>query len=103
MMSLKDMVFGDGMFVSLEEVRDGHLVYNLVGPPGIVLTFQVPPEDQLGAVFPLSDTPKTFMRWIRKERERLVEDEKYREEARRKWAEEIGEKERWDPPSGAQG
>lgn len=83
-MNLKEIVFGEGMGVSLQRVEDGRLIYNVLnGQNAVVLTFSVPHADQLGATFPLTDSPKMYMRWIRKELERRAEEEKLIEEGRR--------------------
>jgi hypothetical protein len=93
-MSLKNLVFAEGNYVALDRVEDGHLVYNLLDKDrGGLMEFKVPPEDQRGATFHLTDTPKLFMRWIRKEVERQKQEEALLEEARKVWEQELSGKE----------
>lgn len=94
MRSLKELVFGDGNCVALEYVENGELVYNLFDENAeMLLEFRVPPADQLGATFHLTDSPKMFMRWIRRELELKKLDEALREDARIAWEKELSEKE----------
>jgi hypothetical protein len=94
MMSVKDLVWGEGSYVALDRVENGSLVYNLLDKNrGPLLEFRVPHADQLGATFQLTDTPKLFMRWIRKELERQKQEEALLEEGRIAWEKELLEKE----------
>jgi hypothetical protein len=93
MSSIKDLVWGEGNYVKLDRVENGCLVYNLLDKDrGPLLEFTVPPQDQLGATFQLTDTPKLFMRWIRKEVERQKQEEARLEEGRIAWEKELSEK-----------
>ena len=67
-MNLKDLVFNPDHAVFLTEVENGDLCYILINDDtdDELLKFRVPKEDLLGATFPACDTPKVFMRWIRK-------------------------------------
>lgn len=85
---IKDLVFGEGNYVELRNVVDGHLFYDVMAKSGHVLfAFSVPPEDQIGATFECQDSPKLFMRWIRKEIERRENEKAMIEQARKDWAE----------------
>ncbi len=91
---IKELVWGEGNWVKLGSVEDGHLVYDVLNKQNAsLLEFRVPPADQLGATFHLTDTPKVFMRWIRKEIEKQVAEAAHVEEARKLWAEELAKKE----------
>ncbi len=83
-MNLKEIIFGGTMTISLQRVEDGKLIYDVLNRQNaVVLTFAVPHADQLGATFPLTDSTRMYMRWIRKELERRAEEEKLIEEGRR--------------------
>lgn len=85
---IKDLIFTEGNFVELRNVVDGCLFYDLMDKENrILLNFPVPPEDQLGATFEVHDSPKLFMRWIRKELERRENERKMIEQARKDWEE----------------
>jgi hypothetical protein len=85
---IKDLVFGEGNYVELRNVVDGHLFYDILTKTDhVIYSFSVPPEDQIGATFESRDTPKLFMRWIRKEIARREEEQKMIEQARKDWAE----------------
>lgn len=92
-MKLKDLIFTEGNSVSLSHLDDGDAVYDLIqATDGHVLnvrllTFTVPREDLRGATFKLHDSPKFFMRWIRKELEHQEEAARILEQARKDWAE----------------
>lgn len=89
-MKVKDLVFGEGNWVRLARVENGHLIYSVLSKLNVpLIEFKVPPEDQLGATFSLIDTPKVFMRWIRKEIERQDAEEKMIAKAREDWQKEI--------------
>ncbi len=86
---IKALVWGEGNYVALERVENGDLVYNVHGPDrGMLIEFKVPHADQLGATFHLTDTPKVFMRWIRKEVLRQDEEQKMIDQARADWEKE---------------
>jgi len=94
MMDIKGLVWGEGNYVALDRVENGNLVYNLLDKNrGTLLKFKVPPADKLGATFQLTDTPRLFMRWIRKELETRKQEEVLREEGRIAWEKELSEKE----------
>lgn len=94
-MTLKDLVFGYGMSVDLKSVDDGHLVYSVTNAMREeVLEFKVPPDDQRGASFALHDTPKFFMRWIRKGLEQQELEKIRLEEGRRAWELELLQKDK---------
>lgn len=63
---IKDIVFGQGNVVELMGVEDGALVYRAISKGHRPLEFRIPHEDLRGASFKLHDSPKLFMRWIRK-------------------------------------
>lgn len=85
---IKDLVFGEGNYVELRRVIDGHLFYEVMHKAaGCIFTFSVPPEDQVGATFEVNDSPKLYMRWIRKEVERRNKEQEMIEQARKDWAE----------------
>lgn len=88
---IKHLVFGVGHRADMSAVIDGHLVYELFDGGGKkLLTFSVPPHDQLGATFKIYDTPKVLMRWVRKEVERQIEEQKTIEQAKADWEREQG-------------
>ena len=94
MSSIKDLVWGEGNYVALDRVENGSLIYNLLDKDrGPLLEFKIPPEDLLGATFHLTDTPRLFMRWIRRELELRKLEEALREDARIAWEKELSEKE----------
>lgn len=94
MMSMKELVFGEGNFVTLERVENGHIIYLLLNEDNtVLLEFKVPPADQLGATFELHDSPKVFMRWIRKELEVQAAEKLRLETARAEWEKELAMKE----------
>lgn len=87
-MTVKELVYTEGHVVVLSKIDNGDAVYYLMAPPGeLLMTFRVPKEDLLGAVFNLTDTPKVFMRWIRKELERQKQEAEMIERAKKDWAE----------------
>lgn len=92
-MNLKELIFTEGNSVALRYLDDGDAVYDLIqATDGYVLnvrllTFRVPREDLRGATFNLHDSPKFFMRWIRKELERQEEAERILKQAQKDWAE----------------
>lgn len=91
-MGIKELVFGNGNYVSLRNVIDGHLFYDLLNDSeqnSLLFTFSVPPEDQIGATFEVQDSPKLFMRWIRKELVRREEEQKMIEQARKDWTDGV--------------
>ncbi len=94
MRSVKELVFGEGNYVALEFVENGELVYNLFDANAeMLLEFKVPPADQLGATFNLTDSPKMFMRWIRKELEAQAAEKLRLDTARTEWEKELAAKE----------
>jgi hypothetical protein len=85
---LKELIFTEGNQVSLQHIDDGDAVYRLLNKQNAaLLDFRVPKEDLRGATFKLWDSPKVFMRWIRKELERQEDEQKMIEQARKDWAE----------------
>lgn len=78
---LKDMVKGRVHFV---EAKEGSLWY----ATDCGFDFPVPYADTEGAVFLHEDKAFIFMRWIRKERERVLKREAEVEAARKVWDEE---------------
>lgn len=85
-MTIKDLVFTPGHMVHLLRVEDGDLVYMLTNAQNAeLLTFPVPAADLRGATFQLTDTPKVFMRWIRRELERRTQAAELIEQARKEW------------------
>ena len=94
-MSLKDLVFGEGNWVGLVCLDDSSLIYKLFDKTDTeLLEFSIPKEDFPGATFKVKDTPKVFMRWIRKEVERQKVEQLQIEEARAAWEKELAEKEK---------
>lgn len=88
-MTIKELVLGEGNVVRLHYVEDGEIHYELVNRQNaVLLSFKIPHEDQLGATFTLYDSPKFFMRWIRKELERQEAEKKMIETAREEWKRE---------------
>lgn len=88
MSRLKELVFGVDNFVSLRHIDDGDAVYELrTGADGhiLLMTFTVPRDDLRGAQFAIRDTPKLFMRWIRKELERRDAESELIKRAREDW------------------
>lgn len=90
-MTLKELIFTEGNFVTLREIDDGDAVYWLYSEDGpmsqLLLQFKVPKEDLRGAVFKLHDSPKFFMRWIRKAVQQKEEQEKLIAQAKKDWEE----------------
>lgn len=86
---IRDLVFTPFNYVELHSVIDGHLQYNLRNGDGaVIFSFSVPPEDQVGATFYASESPKLFMRWIRKEIERRETERLMIEKAKEDWKRE---------------
>lgn len=92
-MTLKDLVFTEGNFVTLRKIDDGDAVYWLYSEGAqdsmtrLLLEFKVPKEDLRGAEFKLHDSPKFFMRWIRKALELKQEEEQMIAQAKKDWEE----------------
>lgn len=82
---IRDLVFTLDNRVELHSVVDGHLQYNVRNHTNDVFSFSVPPEDQIGATFYADDSPKLFMRWIRKEIERRESEQLMIKKAKEDW------------------
>lgn len=92
-MTLKELVFNPEHYVSLHSIDDGDAIYHvcefstMLGE-NTLLTFRVPKDDLRGAVFQRQDSPKLFMRWIRKELERKATEDEMIRKAREDWQRE---------------
>jgi hypothetical protein len=89
MSRLKEIVFGEGNIVSLQRIENGEVVYHVLNKQNATLiSFRIPYADQLGATFELIDSPKFFMRWIRKELERRDAEAEFVKQAKEDWEKE---------------
>lgn len=90
--SIKELVFAPNNEAVLNRIDDGDAIYDLnqslADGTYTLIQFRVPKEDLRGAVFNLRDTPKVFMRWIRKELERQKAEEEMIAKAREDWKKE---------------
>lgn len=90
MKTVKEIVLNPHASVQLQRVENGNLIYSVIFSPPYekdveVMTFSVPPADQLGGTFKLTDSPKFFMRWIRLAIEEKTAQEKVIADAKVEW------------------